>query len=158
KTGIGIWIEQTATHSVIAGVKKGPTTLLGALRDLGAGEARDEAIIRNFNYGIEDDASDTIVEFFHQLNDNKTAGLYLNNVTGVTAGNFCADKNGVAGVLAVNTNSSRLFDFTAEQNTLEGLLLQKSNNNSVFNMTALLNSEDGLLLQDSSNNSLSTGS
>jgi parallel beta-helix repeat protein len=161
-SGTGIWLESTAQYSVVSGVKRAqvPSPLFGfgaipPLPPIPGG--RDEALIQNFTYGIEDDANNTVVEFFHGLNRNTKAGLYLNGVENVTAGNFCADRNQVAGVLAVGVTNSRMFDFTAEQNPGDGVEMQSSNNNAVFNLTAVFNTLNGLELLGSSNNSLAPG-
>ena len=157
-SGTGIWIENSATYTVVSGIKNRqnlPTGLLGSLPPVPV--VINEASITGFTYAIEDDADNTVIGYFNKLNNNNSA-VYLNGATNVTAGNFCADFNKVAGVLAVNTNNSRIYDFTAEQNTLDGLVLANSNNNVLYNLTTAYNAQDGILLQDSSNNSLSPGS
>jgi hypothetical protein len=161
-SGTGIWIESTAEYTVVSGIRRPqmpPALGLGIIPPIPPiPGGRDEATITGFGYGIEDDANNTVIEFFHGLNKNTTAGLYLSGAQNVTAGNFCADRNTVAGVLAVGITDSRLFDFTTEVNTGDGVQMQASNNDALFNLTSVLNLQNGLNLLGSSNNSVATGS
>jgi parallel beta-helix repeat protein len=149
--GIGILIQNSGHDTTVQG------------SDLSEPAPAPQAVINNWNIGLEDDANNVVIELFSQIggslfNQHGNAGdaVLLRNASGVTVGNFKANFNGGAGVDIQGGSGNRLFNFDTIQNTTAGVILASSNVNTISNCTITGNTGYGVWLNAANQNQIFT--
>jgi hypothetical protein len=159
-TGTGILVDQGAVYSLVEGSDEAATP---PPADAGANDEPvpgAQAVVTQWNIGIEDDANNAVITLFKQLGGNffqqhfgnKTAGLLISGATGTVATNFIASFNDANGVMVVKSSKIRLSNFSASGNHETGLLLQDSNDNAIGTAAGAGNGKYGIWLLGSSQN------
>jgi hypothetical protein len=159
-TGTGILIDHGAVYSLVEGSDEATVT---PPDDAGSNDEPvpgAQAVVTQWNIGIEDDANDAVITLFKQLGGNffqqqfgnATAGLLINGATGTVATNFIASFNNTNGVMVVKSSQIRLSNFSASGNQETGLLLQDSNDSAIGTAGSAGNGKYGIWLLGSSQN------
>jgi parallel beta-helix repeat protein len=161
-TGTGILIDSGAAYSLVEGSLEGAAPPPPPADD-GTGSvvaANAQAVVTQWNIGIEDDADNAVITLFKQLGGNifqqhfgnTTAGLLINGARGTVATNFNAAYNDTNGVMVVNSSKVRISNFSSSNNHGTGLYLQDSNDNAMGTGAAAGNGIYGIWLLGSSQN------
>jgi hypothetical protein len=148
-SGTAIVIQKTAAFAVIQGTDASEPA---------------QAIVNNWNVGIEDDGDNATIELFRQIggnlfnqHGNTTAGVVLNGVTNTTVDDFNASFNGQNGLLVVNGGGNRFLNFDTTNNGADGIVLNATNGNTLTNCTTTGNGGDGVLMISANSNQVFTG-
>jgi hypothetical protein len=115
--------------------------------------------VQNFDFldgwdiGVEDDAGSSNINN-NDIEDNGTAGVFLNSVNKTVVDDF--DASGATGscIILKNSNTNTLHDFSADGCGGVGIMVTGSRN-SFTNFEADGNTGDGVNLKNSSKNSMS---
>jgi hypothetical protein len=143
-SGIGILIRNGAVHALVEGSDEGSTTPPDDAGANGNDFPAAQAVVTQWNIGIEDDADDAVIGLFKDLGGNifqqqfgnATAGLVFKGAKGSVAADFHASYNGSAGVVLKDSSSIRLSNFSAIGNQETGVSLDSSNDNSIGTASA----------------------
>jgi len=149
-TGTGILILGSASNTTVQGTD---------LNEVG------QAIINNWNIGLEVDASNVVIELFRQIggNDknphgNAGDGILLRNASNATVANFNASFNGGAGVDVQGGTNNRILNCSTISDTTAGVILASSDLNTISNCTISFNAGFGVWLDTSSQDQIFTSS
>jgi len=148
--GIGILILNSANDTTVQGTD---------LTEAG------QAIVNNWNIGVEVEASNVVIELFRQIGGNSQNphgnagdGILLRNASNVTVANFKASFNGGAGVDVQGGNNNRIMNCDAISDTTAGVILASSDLNTISNCTIIANAGFGVWLDTSSQDQILTSS
>ena len=158
--GIGILIRAGADHAVVEGGDESAAPPADNAGINGQVFPNAQAVVTQWNIGIEDDADDAAIglfkniggSIFQQHGGNKTAGIYFNGVKHSVAVNFQASYNGQDGVMVSNSARVHLSNFTTANNVRAGVSFDSSNNNTIATATAAKNGKYGFWLLSSKGN------
>lgn len=149
--GIGILIHNSGHDSTVQGT------------DLS--EPTAQAIINNWNIGLEDDANNVVIELFKQIggsifiqHGNAGDAVVLLNASGVTVANFNASFNGGTGVNIQGGGNNRIMNCDSISNAGNGVILASSNVNTISNCTINSNTGYGVWLNTANQNQIFTSS
>jgi parallel beta-helix repeat protein len=164
-SGIGILIDRAATSAIVEGGNEADSNPPQDPSGSGSTAAvrQAEAVVSQWNIGIEDDADDAVIELFDAIGGvallpsghtpgNITGGVFLNGVKHSLVGDFRANFNGTYGVRLANSAETIVANVTAQDNGETGVRLEASNGNRIGPATAAHNSKLGVWLLTSSNN------
>jgi parallel beta-helix repeat protein len=184
--GTGIWIESSATSSIIEGAgNSGAAPEPPELSFLGGRPGEEvfaipppgddlpvvnlwnpngaQPTINLWQIGIEVDADYATVELFKQIggnlffqHGNSVAGIFVKGASDVTLDDMIVSFNGLAGVNAQDGGNNRFFNLTVDHNGVNGLALQTSNGNTIANLTSDHNKGEGIAFFSSIDNQLFT--
>jgi len=129
-------------------LKSAKNAFVDAVGTGGSGDSEFDS----WDVGIQDDASNAIVEEFGTRHDT-TAGIVMNSVTGSNINDFNSDNNPI-GVVLNNANNNLVGCFDANSNTNTGVKLVNSNGNKIECFSAGSNTVYGIWLQASSSNQI----
>ncbi|HUO05740.1 MAG TPA: right-handed parallel beta-helix repeat-containing protein [Candidatus Binataceae bacterium] len=157
--GIGILIRKDADHVVVQGGDEGNATPPDDAGTDGDDFPAAQAVVTQWNIGIEDDADNAVIELFkgiggnifQQDEGNATAGVFINAAKNSLLTDFQASYNGQTGVLVRDGGGSRLSNFSAIGNET-GIWLDSSDNNVISTASAAGNSKYGIWMLNSSGN------
>lgn len=159
-TGIGILIHNGADHVVVEGGDEGNATP----PDDGGTNGQDfpaaQAVVTQWNIGIEDDGDYAAIELFkdiggnifQQNQGNATAGIVLNSAQHSIVGALHASYNGQTGIKLSHSSGVRLFNFSAIGNHHAGVWLDSSDDNLIATGSVAGNGQYGMWLLQSSRN------
>jgi hypothetical protein len=115
-TGAGIRLLSSANGAFVEGTR--------------AGAGTGQSTISGWDIGIEDDASNTIVEDF-ESNSNATAGVLLNKAHNSNINDFGASSNGVYGAWLKASSGNQINCSDTDSNTKIGLYVGCSSDGSL---------------------------
>ena len=152
--GTGILIDQGADHVIVEGGNEADTPA-----------PRREAVVSQWNIGIEDDADNAIIQLFDAVGGvpllpsghtpgNVTAGVVLNHVNRSLVGDLIASYNGKFGMLVNNSSNVHIANITTAQNGDTGLKLDASDHNRIGPAGSAQNEKIGMWLFNSANNTM----
>jgi hypothetical protein len=165
--GTGIRIDQGADHVIVEGGNEAdndpPQNPSGD--NLAAPTPRREAVVSQWNIGIEDDADNAIIQLFDAIGGvpvlpsghtpgNVTAGVVLNHVNRSLVGDLIASYNGKFGVLINNSSNVHIANINTGQNGDTGLKLLASDHNRIGPASSPGNEKLGTWLFDSADNTM----
>jgi parallel beta-helix repeat protein len=149
--GIGILIQNSGHDSTVQGSDSTEPTA--------------QAIINNWNVGLEDDANNVVIELFKQIggsifiqHGNAGDAVLLKNASGVTVANFNASFNGGTGVEIQGGSNNRVMNCSLISNAGNGVILASSNVNTISNCSINANTGYGVWLNASNQNQIFTSS
>lgn len=164
--GTGIRIDQGADHVIVEGGNEADNDPpLNPSANLAATTPRREAVVSQWNIGIEDDADNAIIQLFDAVGGvpvlpsghtpgNVTAGVVLNHVNRSLVGDLIASYNGKFGVLINNSSNVQIANITTGQNGDTGLKLDASDHNRIGPAGSPGNTKIGTWLFNSANNTM----
>jgi parallel beta-helix repeat protein len=151
--GIGILIQNSGHDTTVQG------------SDLSEPAPAAQAIINNWNIGLEDDANNVVIELFKQIggsifiqHGNAGDAVLLQNASGVTVANFRASFNGGTGVDIKGGGNNRIMNCDSISNAGNGVILASSNVNTISNCTINSNTGYGVWLNTANQNQIFTSS
>lgn len=147
--GIGILIDRKATSVIVEGGDEA--------------DGSPQAVVSQWNIGIEDDADGAIIEAFNAIGGlallpsghtpgNVTGGVLLKAVENSIIGDFVSSYNGKFGVKLVKSSMVHIANATTQKNGDVGIRLDASNSNRIGPATTAGNANLGTWLLTSSHN------
>lgn len=165
--GTGILIDEGADHVIVEGGNEADADppQNSSSHNPAAPTPRREAVVSQWNIGIEDDADNAIIELFDAIGGvpllpsghtpgNVTAGVVLNHVKRSLVGDLIASYNGKFGVLINNSSHVHIANISTAQNGDTGLKLSASDHNRIGPAGSPGNEKLGTWLFNSSNNTM----
>jgi parallel beta-helix repeat protein len=159
-SSVGILIRKGADHVVVQGGDEAGATQANDAGTNGQDFPGAQAVVTQWNYGIEDDGDDAVIELFKQLggnifqqhDGNATAGILLNGVKRSIASDLQASYNGQAGVIVKDSTGTSLFNLSTIGNQESGIWLDSSDDSTIGTASAAGNGTYGIWLMQSSRN------
>jgi len=134
-----------------AGSGVGVRILSGAVR----ATVQNFSCIDGWDIGVEDDAGSANINN-DCMNDNVTAGVFLNSVSKSVVNDFAADSTTTGScIILKNSNQNTFEDFDASGCGVNGITATGSNRNSFSGFSADGNKGDGVNFKNSGRNALS---
>jgi hypothetical protein len=110
--------------------------------------------IDGWDIGVEDDAGSANINV-NCMNDNVTAGVFLNSVNKTVLDDFNSDLSTGSCIILKNSNQNTFEDFDASGCGVNGITATGSNRNSFSGFSADGNKGDGVNFKNSGRNALS---
>jgi parallel beta-helix repeat protein len=158
---IGILIRKDANHVLVEG---GDEASAAAPSDAGVNGIdfpAAQAVVTQWNIGIEDDGDDAAIELFKdiggnifQQNNGNDTGVLLNGVKRSIVADLHASYNGQAGIVVKDSTGANLFNLSAIGNHQTGIWLDSSNDSTIGTASASGNGKYGMWLEESSRNTI----